>query len=50
MLDTLNTINGYVWGLPLIILVLGTGILLTVRLGLIQVLKLPMALKLIFTA
>ena len=31
MLDTLNTINGYVWGLPLIILVLGTGILLTVR-------------------
>ena len=50
MLDTLNTINGYVWGLPLIILVLGTGILLTVRLGLIQVMKLPMALKLIFSA
>ena len=50
MLDTLNAINGYVWGLPLIFLVLGTGIWLTIRLGLIQVLKLPMALKLIFSA
>lgn len=50
MLDTLNAINSYVWGLPLIGLVLGTGILLTLRLGLIQVLKLPMALKLIFSA
>lgn len=50
MLDTLNAINSYVWGLPLIGLVLGTGILLTLRLGLIQVMKLPMALKLIFTA
>ena len=50
MLDTLNAINSYVWGLPLIVLVLGTGILLTVRLGLIQVMKLPMALKLIFSA
>ena len=50
MLDTLNAINSYVWGLPLIVLVLGTGILLTIRLGLIQVLKLPAALKLIFTA
>ena len=31
-------------------LLIGTGILLTVRLGLLQVIKLPTALKLIFTA
>ncbi|MDO4177988.1 MAG: sodium:alanine symporter family protein [Phascolarctobacterium sp.] len=50
MLDILNAIDDLVWGPPMLILLVGTGILLTIRLGLIQVLKLPMALKLIFSA
>lgn len=50
MLDLLNQIDAFVWGPPLLILLVGTGILLTVRLGLIQVFKLPSALKLIFCA
>ena len=32
-----NTINGIVWGWPVIILILGTGILLTVRTRALQV-------------
>ncbi len=50
MLAILDAIDSFVWGPPLLILLVGTGILLTVKLGLIQVLKLPQALKLIFTA
>ena len=37
--------DGVVWGLPLIILILITGFLLTVRLGLLQVRHLGKALK-----
>ena len=50
MLDTLNAIDSFVWGPPLLVLLVGTGILLTIRLGLLQVFKLPEALKLIFSA
>ncbi len=50
MLEILSTIDSFVWGPPLMILLIGTGILLTVRLGLLQVVKLPKALQLIFTA
>ncbi len=50
MLEFLSTVNSFVWGPPLMILLIGTGILLTVRLNLLQVFKLPMALKLIFAA
>lgn len=50
MLDILTTVNTLVWGPPLMILLIGTGILLTIRLGLLQVMKLPKALSLIFTA
>lgn len=50
MLDILSTVNSFVWGPPLMILLIGTGILLTIRLGLLQVVKLPKALALIFTA
>lgn len=49
-IDVLNSINDFVWGPPLLALLVCTGIFLTVRLGLIQVIKLPKALKLIFTA
>ena len=48
--EILNQIDSYVWGLPLIVLLLGTGIMLTFRLRLLQVWKLPKALALIFTA
>lgn len=41
-------LDDMVWGAPLLILLVGTGIYLTVRLGLLQVLKLPKAFKLIF--
>ena len=50
LLNFLNAVDDLVWGPPMLILLIGTGILLTVRLGLIQVLKLPLALKLIFTS
>lgn len=50
MLELLNTFDSFVWGPPLLILLMGTGILLTVRLNLLQVFKLPKALALIFTA
>lgn len=45
--EILNQIDSYVWGLPLIVLLLGTGVLLTFRLRLLQVWKLPKALALI---
>ncbi len=50
MLETLNAIDSFVWGPPLLVLLVGTGILLTIRLQLLQVFKLPQALHLIFSA
>lgn len=44
----LNQIDSLVWGAPLLILLVGTGIYLTVRLGLLQLFKLPLALKYLF--
>jgi len=49
-LKLLDNIDSLVWGPPLLILLVGTGIWLTIRLGLLQVLRLPLALKLIFKA
>ena len=40
MISILNTINSHVWGLPLIVLLLGTGIYLTIRLRGLQFRKL----------
>ena len=37
-------LSGYVWGVPLLVLLVGTGIFLTVRLRLLQVFQLPHAL------
>jgi AGCS family alanine or glycine:cation symporter len=45
ILKVLTGIDGFVWGPPLLILLVGTGIFLTMSLGLIQVFKLPLALK-----
>ena len=50
MLDLLNQIDAFVWGPPLLVLLVGTGIWLTIRLKLLQVFKLGSALKLIFCA
>lgn len=49
MLETINnflaTVNDLVWGTPLMILIIAGGILLTVRMGVLQIRKLPLALK-----
>lgn len=45
ILDTLTAIDQFIWGLPLLILLVGTGFYLTWRLGLIQVFRLPLAFK-----
>ena len=42
-------LGGYVWGLPLLILLGGTAIYLTLRLAFLQVTMLPMALKQAFS-
>lgn len=46
----LSKIDSFLWGAPLIILLIGTGIFLTARLEFLQVSRLPLALKLIFKA
>lgn len=46
----LNAIDSFMWGPPLITLLVGTGIYLTIRLKLLQVFRLPKALRLIFKA
>ncbi|MBS5665670.1 MAG: alanine:cation symporter family protein [Roseburia sp.] len=43
--DVLANIDDLVWGVPLMVLILSGGILLTLRLGLLQIRKLPLALK-----
>lgn len=48
VLEIFNKVDGIVWGPPLLILLVGTGIFLTIRLGLLQVFKLPLALKYVF--
>ena len=49
-IPVLNAIDSFMWGPPLITLLVGTGIYLTIRLKLLQVFRLPKALKLIFKA
>lgn len=49
MWDTVNAfltkVDDLVWGVPLMVLIMAGGILLTIRMGLLQVRKLPLALK-----
>ena len=42
-LNLLNMVDSFIWGPPLLILLVGTGILFTFRLGFIQITKLPKA-------
>ena len=50
LIDVLNNIDSFIWGPPLLILLVGTGIFFTFKLGFLQLTKLPKALKLIFCA
>lgn len=45
----LGEVSGVLWGIPLIVLILGTGIYLTIRIGFLQIRLLPTALKLVFS-
>lgn len=40
----LVAVDDFVWGVPLMALIMSGGILLTVRLGLLQIRRLPLAL------
>ncbi len=44
----LVSVDDIVWGVPLMAVILATGIFLTARMGLLQVFKLPLALKYMF--
>ncbi|AUS98553.1 sodium:alanine symporter family protein [Clostridium thermosuccinogenes] len=46
----LDQIDSFIWGPPLLILLVGTGVFLSFRLKFLQVFRLPFALKLIFKA
>src|SRR5699024_11787269 len=46
--DFFDKASDVVWGIPLLVLLVGTGILLTVRLGVLQVRLLPYAIRLVF--
>lgn len=48
MYNFLSSLDSLVWGPPLLVLLVGTGIYFSSRLGLLQVFRLPKALKLIF--
>lgn len=43
--SVLDAVDGYVWGIPLIVIILFVGLLLTIRLGCLQVMNLPNALR-----
>ena len=49
MLETINNLLGaiddFVWGVPLIVLILATGIYLTIRVKCLQISKLPRAIN-----
>ena len=46
--EFLDKVDSIIWGPPLLILLMGTGIYLTIRLKLLQIFKLPLALKYVF--
>lgn len=49
LLSLLQSIDSFVWGPPLLILLVGTGVYFTFRLGLLQFRHLPTALKMVFS-
>ncbi|WP_188455190.1 alanine/glycine:cation symporter family protein [Virgibacillus oceani] len=49
MNDIISSISDFVWGPPTLILIVGTGLYLTFRLGFLQIRSLPYALRLAFS-
>ncbi|QKS73352.1 sodium:alanine symporter family protein [Paenalkalicoccus suaedae] len=49
MIDFVGAVSDVVWGIPTLILIVGTGLYLTVRLGFLQFRTLFYSLKLVFT-
>lgn len=47
--NVLSQMSDLIWGIPLLVLLVGTGIYLTIRLGFLQIRSLPYALKLAFS-
>lgn len=45
--DFFNWLNGIVWGVPMIILILGTGLYLQLRLGFMPIFKIPYGFRMI---
>ncbi len=45
--DLLVAVSDFLWGFPLIVALIGTGLFLTIRLGFIQFRHLPLALKMV---
>lgn len=41
--EVVNSVNSFVWGIPMLVLLVGTGLLLTIRLKGLQFRKLPLA-------
>ncbi|NRG98038.1 sodium:alanine symporter family protein [Streptococcus suis] len=50
MLELMQNINNFVWGPPLLLLLVGTGVYFTLRLGVFQIGKLQTAFRLIFSS
>ena len=48
--DFLGKVDNFVWGLPLIILILATGVFLTVRLRGLQMIRFPLAIRYMFSS
>ena len=53
MVDIISKVNDFinniVWGVPMIIFILGTGIYLTIRLGFVQITKIKDIIVIIFS-
>ncbi|MEZ5953694.1 MAG: sodium:alanine symporter family protein [Hyphomonas sp.] len=50
MENLIRSVNEFVWGPPMLVLLLGTGLYLTIGLRLLSVMKLPFAVKQLFKA
>jgi AGCS family alanine or glycine:cation symporter len=46
--NVISAINGFVWGPPMLILILGTGLFLQFRLGLMPILRIPLGFAMVW--
>ena len=46
--DFVGLINGWVWGVPMLILILGAGLFLTIGLRFLSILKIPFGFSLLW--